>query len=1551
MRLTITGFVAALAMAAGGLAGCGGGGGHGFSVGASEITITSTALPPTLSGQIVNHLIPYTGGTGGPYLLDVIDGALPSGISTNAAVVGLTGRALVDGHFQFTLRLTDTGSQPFTVSIKSFDWVIGIGSLVIATDAVLPSMLYNQYASIPLTVAGGVPPYACEIVDDPANLNDEPPPNGITIPTDSCTFSGAPIGSKLPVIPPWTWKVSVKAYDHALIPNFPGRAEVIKEFTLTVIVPDIIIVTGALGNGICGTAYTDKVVVQDGVPPFKHYIVDANGSQTRLRGFAPSLNAVAKNTATSAYGLDNATSPYNNKFPEGIYLRDTTGEIFGTPRRAGIFNNWNYFVISTVFPTLASQQKWKTYAFTMADSAPPALALNPSVLLAGNTFSSPSNFLQDADANKPYSKQFLATGGVPQDGFSDSPSETDRQADGTEVVGAFSWSATLTGQTFAAIGMTMTSTGQFKGVNASNAVGNLRTGYLTLTPTVVDYQLPVPPILSTHTATGTCQFAVGPDLVIITESTVAATLTTVNSSFAPQGTFNHVSFEYNDQSVYVWEPNASVAMTVRALATTDLCAVHTKPVNPSPLTATAAPPTLATMLANFDHMPVTVNPTWWAYDPYNINPNSARALQHADPQHLNNSDGYNSDSTESYGNSVWYIAINSGAGSGFNTKERDGDSCIELPFANNVPGVAAGNVDLVNGIYANGGQLRAFDGGTYMGFYIVRKDSKIYIPFAINKATFAPAMQGFGDAVLSATRSVASALRRLQISVSPDGRFASAKLKPSLSSFAETSGTEQIVVFSLTGEQVFTQAGLPATFRTMSTGGVGTTVDGLYFYGDSMALTNGNLYFLKGNNLGSGGPLNGNTGVDTVMYGGHFVYKVAILGTTNSPAPALLSPGFGGIGGWTNSNAGAGQPLSVAYHRWCTPGASNLNSPTNNWIPSPGAAPSNFLNVTTPTYVAADVLAYNFGNFAANSAAPGPFRVSANGLAMAVVAADGFNAATRADTFALAADQLRFLQRSVYVDYNNVFREAGVTKRRFFAPTRTAGIRPGEYVNKMQGWYNGPATQMEISDDGTVIADVYNSSAASWANIGQNDFPLAKEDISVLRGTGTAADPWSSRTETIVTPFFTNDIWRFGCLAFTRNTNGPANAGALYYWGGASIYGTTAAAPIGAIQPSFTYNQSNYYSGSIYQYTLSAASSIAVLPFAAGGHPSGVFSVTSGGPTSTIPAANWTSALGSIMPDGYFVSPNGQMLYMECLSPLMDTAANSSGAPIAGNDTTAGRLIAMPVLDTSSTINGNPANRAFALTGWPIDPNAHGFGGMCSQTSNSWTAMSLWNWCGGACNRHAQQTAVTAPNGTNGTLFFNGYFQDTRYSSTSDSSSTWQGGGPTNNVAWSDGGHFAGEIYAFNSNVAGFVQNITNLGGSASSPSRIITYMQPNLTGTKLAFQTTRNSSTSFSHRYATFEQVYAVCNVNFTATGALSTVPTRFTIEGSDGRAGPSMTFDFFDTKLYYAFIAGGANENNMVLREAVINAAGNAVSSSRTQSTGFGGTAARFSVLNSSR
>jgi|GEM_PF-2722950 len=1517
-RLSLLCSIAFVAVA-GSLSGCGGHG-RGFRTAANPVVITSNALPTTVSGQVVNYCLPFTGGSGGPYLLEVIDGALPPGIQPDSDTVCLVGQVLDDGTFDFTLKLTDTGSDPFSTFVMNFHWEIAVGALVFATDANLPALVFNQFASMSLVVAGGEGPYSCEVVDDPLNAIDEPLPTGMIIPAPSCTIVGAPTGVK--GSPPFVYKVSVKATDN----TFPVPLTTIKEFTLTVLVPPLVITSTSVADGKCGTTYTDQVSISDGIPPFRHELVLASsvnyygpaasrpamfGGPARLQGRAPSLNAVADGAPTAAYAaLVGASGPsYPGKFPEGITLKDDSGAISGVPRRAGAFTAWTYHVYSTTLPLDSTQNQWKAFSFAMADGNPPAVALDNNVLLPGNTWSGVSNFLLDADANRAYSKQMAGTGGVPNDGVSDAPHDSEDVIDGTEVAGQYNWTAVPSGAVanLATVGMTFTIGGELKGTGPNKEVGSVRTGYIILSVTADDAQLP-DTLLTGHQTTRTCRFSVGPDGVVISEATAAHTASSSQPSLAPVGSYNHVSFEYNDQSVFVYEPFA-VGPTVRALASTDLTTGHN---------ALPGGVSLDTLLRNVDMMPVTVNPTWWAYDAYNLNPRAARATQHADMQRLNNGEGYNSD--------VGSSTSMSHATCGTNTFEHNGDACIELPNASNVPGVASGTFNTATGVYANGGQLRAFEGTNYFGFFIIRKDSKFSVPFAIDKATW----KGFGDAVLTSDRTKESVFRRLQITVSPDGRFAAAVLKNNIDSFLLASNATNInvVVFSLTGEKVINGAN---TFRQFSSGGTGTTSDGLYMYGTSMALTNRALYFVKGNYYGSASLVD-----PSVVHREHWVYRVDDV-TNNASTPQLLAPGYGGAGAWLNQS-GIANSLSTAFHRWAPPGATTLGSYNSAWTPSPGAVINNFLTTGTPTKQPGDLFGGNWANFAENSAAPMPFRVSADGKTCTIVAGN--------NTTSGISGSVTFLMRMVYTDFfdatNSLFRfnQLATVTRRFYTGTRLSGVINGDYNSRLWGWYNGPTTQLEIADDGKAVAVVYNDGSGTWFNSMSSNVnsSTAREDLAVFTSGSSTTDPWGSSTTTLVTPLrFTGGMnWKFGALAFTRNAT--RDAGAVIFWGGTSLAGST----------TFTSGfYASFDAGTLFQWNIGTSVCEGILATASGG--AGVATYTAGSPNSTIPGVWSETSRGSIQMFSYFISPDGNFVYYESLSPLANGQLAQGVQTNSPNDATAGRLVGVPIQDTTTTINGKTPLRGFAVGGpWPTDPTSRGFGPI-SGSSNSWNPNGLWSFGAGFSNRRVG-TAVSSF-GTNGSIYFTTYQQNNTWANTSDSTTQFSGGGPVNNATWADGSAYSGDVYAFNANVGGGVVNVSGFGNNGTGVSRIISYMQPNVTGTKLAVVMTTSTSTSFATRMSDRETIYAITNVNFAATGALSTTPTRLTIAGTGGRAGPSMSWDFSDTRLYYAFGAAAGNENAMELKEASINSAGTVVTGTRTQATGFNGTAARFAVLNSGR
>ena len=177
---------------------CGGGGGQGLRVGDNPILVTSTTIPPVLSGESVNHVIPIAGGCGGPYDIKVIKGAMPDGLYLDKATHAIMGYVLEDGEFDFTLEVTDSGCDPFSTTTAVFRMNVGVGEITVV-DALLdgnpvlipaggesynpdypalPETVYNDYATIQLVVAGGKGPYKAEVFDHPDIPNDGPLPLG-----------------------------------------------------------------------------------------------------------------------------------------------------------------------------------------------------------------------------------------------------------------------------------------------------------------------------------------------------------------------------------------------------------------------------------------------------------------------------------------------------------------------------------------------------------------------------------------------------------------------------------------------------------------------------------------------------------------------------------------------------------------------------------------------------------------------------------------------------------------------------------------------------------------------------------------------------------------------------------------------------------------------------------------------------------------------------------------------------------------------------------------------------------------------------------------------------------------------------------------------------------------------------------------------------------------------------------------------------------------------------------------------------------------------------
>ena len=718
-----------------------------------------------------------------------------------------------------------------------------------------------------------------------------------------------------------------------------------------------------------------------------------------------------------------------------------------------------------------------------------------------------------------------------------------------------------------------------------------------------------------------------------------------------------------------------------------------------------------------------------------------------------------------------------------------------------------------------------------------------------------------------------------------------------------------------------------STFTTLSTGGAGNATDGQYLYGSSLTLTNFGLYALRGNNIG--GYLNNQ---DRVIYAEHWVWKAAIFSPSTG---AYLTPttmgllntfaaGSTNIGGWTNT---AGSPISACFQRWSSPGSSqNIfgygtqipGAPTPTSFAQPYEGPTSAFSSGGQTNVGASLVAtspdfwqHNWANFGDLGAAPHPFRVSQNGRACVIVGGANAPAVTT------AVGSVAFMIRSVYVDYDNNFREVANAARRYKSGARTVGLYQGELVNRLYGWYDGPATQLEVSDDGQKVAVVYNAGATAWTTLMYVNMSATdtREELAVFRGNSGGADPYASTTPFAVTTtvFPNNYNWRIGCLAFARD------GGSITFWAGLSLVGPTSF--------NYAWQDGCTLSGSMYAYTI-GGNLVGMLPFSQGGHiditTSKVYNV--GTPNNFFPAS-YTNQAGAMKPCGSFLSNDGKFYWIENVDAL------------DSSNITSHRLVGVNL--SAATINTRAPLLAFA----PSWPSAKPFS---IGTSYPYAYPGLYYYGGGMTQRVASHISVGT---TNGLVFYAGAGQTITNTNKMSSTTGWSGGSNGLNTGWNHyyaDANSGAELFGFDASLGGSPTQLTTLGATL----RGMPYIQPSYNGTRVAFQTTPITSANLYEQLPGSEQLRIVSGITVAATGALS-AGSPVVIEAANSRLSSSLAIDSTNTKVYYGVSTNG-NENGMSLKEATLNPAGSSVTGTRTFpgiTGGIGVPTAHFAVLWSGR
>ena len=1508
---SLVSFVALATMLSLLLAACGGGG-QGLRVGGTPLTIENAALPLTLTGETVDWEVPLAGGCGGPYVVDVIAGELPRGVAPEGDLRHhLTGIPLDAGVFAFTLRVVDTGCTPFSTTTRQYSWDVGAGDLVIigGTPPLIPAAAYDdpqKYPDVPavepkvygefgtwgLVAAGGVPPYACDVWDDPADPDDGGLPLGVGLAPNSCTVVGTPVQVGAGGRP---FRLTMRVTDAV-------GAQALLKVQWKVATPPIIVANTSLPTGRAGTAYADVLQIVDGVPPFMYELLDdaptvaneditysGSGAPTfpSNTGFTVSLTGGASNKigpgggSTATYPAPADVGPAYTPYPsEGMYLSEdgpAAGTIAGTPRRVGTFTIHAH-VYSALVPNERGQHAFQTLQVEILPSDPPAptgnaFGMNPAFTVEGSFPVSPNlPTLPEFEQGQSYNPdsatfpapglQLLANGGVPADGWTDAPHASQRLPDIGEVPGSYEWSSDFDPD----------GTGL---PNPPAGIDTLVTGDLVVTTpsllersspkqtelTVADHQLPTP---LRNVSTRRFNYSIGPDILIITHSTSSLSQTVSYYSAAERHEWNDTRMTVQKFLGYQSGP------TRKVLDDTDLPVGHTVPAAAG-LTTSSNP--LGMLLsgvtggdANLDLMRCVVNATGWWDDLHGMNPLGARP-------------GAKADANMAY---AYYGEF--GVSYSYSGNFQPSVSAVEIPNAENV----SGGHDPQSGVYTDGGQLYHFESATRFGVFVIRKDGRVYVPFAYKKDG---TLEGFGDGVLESKADTDrnSALRTVQMTVSPDGRVAAMKLKRDQEFLYEHASDSRILLISLTGEKLFGGS----TYKIVDTGVATTGIGNRIMYASSMALTNSHLYFLIGTQSATSNSTS-STPLYLQTWQGHFLMRYDVM---SSDVAGEMIPSSDSA--WTQATD---VPMQSVFHHHGPHYTST----------APGVIESYTYYGRWPYHRYWQEQGMNFHE---HNVAPAPFRVSRDGSTVAFFAAENYTGTSSTLVYSNYA----------WVDYQGTgARRISKTRRhhtRGGARGYTLVQGPSEYAH--WGRYAGPTPGVEISDDGLQVAFVHNTysgSVSASASYSISPWLQAREDVVLCQT--TAGDRWatlaSTDEEEVTKNTFTAAIfWRFGALAFTKDGSG------LVFWAGAPGYYPNST--------STTYCQSYNYVGTFYHHDVTTDDRVvAMLGTSEGGTTAAAGTIyTAASPFNPSTGTGLSNRYGSIYPMGGFMSRNRDFMYV---------VAHGS---ISSSDPTADKLVGLNVSTLNSgNINGHTNGRGFVPASWP---SRRGFIGYYYYYYGTYYPM----YYGYApMGKHGWSQQVMARD--TGWVFWGTGYQ---YSGPTSTTTAYYGTSVYPVAYYGVYGYGGVGMYGFNADVGGPVAQLNepSLSSPGTTQREMLNFIDVTPDGSRLTYVSTNDYYLYYKER----ELVNEVHNIDFSAAnGAMHAAFDRSVdagrLEASNGRAGEAMSTSTVSGATYYAFKAGAGNETQKEIVKAIIDPATGAWQQTRYSASALTG---RINVLYATR